>query len=702
MQRKKLTKQILLLLPMVTVSPLIIAEEEALKLDELTITSTRSETLLKDSPQVVTVITQEQIQQQMQFSSDASQILSNLLPSFSPNRQKMSNAGETFRGRTPLFMIDGIPQSTPLRESQRAGNTIDLSMVERIEVIHGASAIHGLGATGGIINYITKRPTADTMKQHMSVSTTMPTDKANSDTIGYRADYSLLGSSDNWEYGFGLSYETQGLFLDANERPVGVDNTQGDIMDSRSYDIFAKLGYWIDDDQNLEFSVNRYQMEGKKNYTSVDGNVAEGIPTTSIKQTPFGRAPSNRVLTTSLTYKNYDLASMEFTAQVYRQEFEALFGAAESSSFVDPVLAPTGLDQSQNDSYKNGAKFTLTKDGLLDDKLKLTTGIDILEDTTEQRLVMTDRSYVPETEFKNYAPFLQAQFKPMDSLVLNAGVRHERAKLNVDTFNTVASMNGVTVEGGSPSFSDTLFNIGAVVSPTSWLSLFASYSEGFGMPDVGRVLRGISTPGLDVDNFLDLKPIVTENTEIGLRLNWQKVDFEISYYQSDSDLGSRLQQIGNDFFIQREKTEIRGLETSLGYQVNQANHIRLGYSHINGRSDSTGDGKVDRDLTGADIPPNRLIASWSANWTPKISSFVQASHNFDRRFDENPQLSFDSYTLVDGSVNYKLPMGQLNLAIANLLNKDYFTYYSQAALANDTRYFKGRGRTLTLGYSVDF
>lgn len=701
MRLKPLAKHLFFVLPTLAFSSQLMAEQ-AVELDEMTITSTRSDTRLKDSPQVVTVISQEQIQQQMEFSSDTSQVLSNLLPSFSPSRQKLSSAGETFRGRSPLFLIDGVPQSNPIRDSQRDGHTIDLSMVERIEVIHGASAIHGLGATGGIINFITKRPTANTLKQSMSVSTTMPTNEISRETMGYRADYSLLGSQNDWEYSLGLSYETQGLFLDADENAIGVDNTQGDIMDSRSYDVFAKLGYWFDNNQNLEFSVNRFQLEGDNNYTGVDGNLADGTPTTSINQTPIGRAPRNRVLTTSLTYKNYDLAGMEFTAQAYRQEFEALFGVTQSGSFVDPVLAPDGIDQSQNESDKNGAKITLTKDGLFNDKLKLTTGIDLLEDTTQQRLLVTDRSYVPETTFKNYAPFIQAQLKPVDFLVLNSGLRYEHAELDVDSYQTVFGKGGVLVDGGKPDFSETLFNIGAVVNPTSWLSLFANYSEGFGMPDVGRVLRGIGTPGLDVDSFLDLKPIVTENREIGLRVDWQAVDFEISYYQSDSDLGSRLQQVGDDFFVKREETEISGMEASMGLQVNPDHRLKLSYSHINGRSDSDGDGQVDRDLTGADIPPNRLIASWSANWSPKLSSFIQASHNFDRRFDENPELDFDSYTLVDAAVGYQLPVGTLNLAFANLLNKDYFTYYSQAAQANPTRFFKGRGRTVTLGYSLDF
>lgn len=60
----------------------------------------------------------------------------------------MSGSGETFRGRAPLVLIDGIPQSNPLRPTYREMHTIDYSMVERIEVIHGANATNGMGATG--------------------------------------------------------------------------------------------------------------------------------------------------------------------------------------------------------------------------------------------------------------------------------------------------------------------------------------------------------------------------------------------------------------------------------------------------------------------------------------------------------------------------------------------------------------------------
>ncbi|MEE2764485.1 MAG: TonB-dependent receptor [Pseudomonadota bacterium] len=672
-------------------------------LDELVVTSSRSGTELSNSSQVVTVITREQIEQQLTLSSDSSRALANLLPAYTPNREKMTGSGETFRGRKALFLIDGVPQSNPLRSTGRATHTIDLSMVERIEVIHGANAIHGLGATGGIINFITRRPTGDTVRQHASVQATAPTDYPDSDSLGYKLNYRVEGTREDFEYLVGATWEEQGVYKDANGKLVGVDNTQGDLMNSQAYDVFAKLGYWLDNDQNLEFEVNRYNVKGKQDYVSVDGDRANGVPTTSVKGDPVGKAPRNQVLTTSLKYQHDDLYGTTFNAQVYNQQFEGRFGAVLTPTFQDPDIAPEGTlyDQSQAESDKVGAKLTVTKAGLLDDRLKLTTGFDVLKDTTAQTLVLTDRYWVPETDFINYAPFLQAELKALDNLILNAGVRHERAELEVDTFQTVASANGVTVDGGNPDFEETLFNGGLVYKPLTWLSLFANYSEGFGMADVGRVLRGINQPDQDVDDFLDLQPVVTENREVGFRVDYAPVDFEFSYYQSDSDLGSRLTMIDGTYFVQRQKTEIDGFEATLGADFSNRHRGELAYSHIDGEFDSDGDDRVDTKLDGLNIPPNRLTANWQARWTDRFSSLIQASHAFDRDFDD-PEKEFDGYTLVDASVGYRLSTGELSLAIANLFNEDYITYYSQSAQVNDTRYFKGRGRTLTVGYAVDF
>jgi iron complex outermembrane receptor protein len=678
-------------------------QESTMSLDPLIIETSRNNTKKEDSPQVVTIITRQQIEEQLSISTDSSQVLSNLLPAYSPNTQKLNNSSQTFRGRSVLYMIDGVPQSNPIREGSRSAHTIDLSMVEKIEVIHGATAVHGLGATGGIINFITKSSSASELKQHVDIQMTMPTSNIDSDTLAYKIGYQAQGSKDNFDYLVGLTNEIQGMYVDADGNYVGSATVRGDIMDSKSYDGFVKLGYWLDDDKRLEFELNKYELKGQMNFVGVSGDRDNGVATSSVKGTPEGLAPYNDVQTTSVSYTDNDLHGMDFKAQLFHQDFEGRYGATTSNSFQDTSIAPQGTlyDQSQNQSEKVGAKFSLTKADLMQNKLSVTTGLDLLQDETSQTLILTDRTYVPETKYVNYAPFVQLEFRPTERLVLQAGARNEHAKLNVDTFQTVAANNSVTVDGGSPSFSKTVYNAGAVFKITPSTSVFANYSQGFGMPDVGRVLRGINTTGQDVDSLIDLSPIVTDNYEVGLRVNHHPYDFEISYYESNSDLGSRIVATNGLYTVKREKKEIRGAEASLGFQVNKDHRLQASYSYIEGKSDTDGDGKVDTKLTGADISPNRLVASWNARWDEKLSSLLQINHAFSRRFD-NDDFNFDSYTLVDASVGYKLPIGRMNVAVANLFNEDYFTYYSQAAYANDDFYFKGRGRTVTVAYGVDF
>ncbi|MCP1313111.1 MULTISPECIES: TonB-dependent receptor [unclassified Halomonas] len=667
------------------------------------VTASRTSATKEDSPQTVRVITSEEIEQQLQLTSDSSQILSNLLPSYSPSRQKMSGSGETLRGRRPLILIDGIPQSNPLRPTGREAHTIDFSMVEQIEVIQGANATNGIGAEGGVINLVTRRPEPGSFNQHVEAQVTTPTRELDGDTLSYRTTYGVSGNSGDVDYLFSASLEDQGLFLDGNGDAVGVDNTQGDLMDARSFDILGKLAYWFDDDQRLQFTLNHYDIEGHNGYLSVTGDRDNGVVTTSRRGTPEGRAPYNRVWTTGLSYDHYDLAGMHLSAQVYYQDYKALFGADNSATFQDPAFAPVGTfyDQTLATTSKYGTKVSLSRDDLLDDRLKLTGGFDTLFDDTEQYLYQTDRTYVPPASYTDLSPFLQAEFAPLDSLLLSAGVRYEYAKLDIDDYQTLYTRNAVDVEGGSPSFNETLYNLGAVWKPVEHWSLFANYSEGFTIPDVGRALRSIQRPGQSVDSIENLRPIVTDNVETGVRYDDGRLAAELNYYISSSDFGSRLVERDDAFFMARQETEIKGLEAAIGYRFTDQHAGRLSYSRMRGRYDSNDDGHLDASLSGIDVAPDRVVASVSSDWTDNLSTFVQANYAMDMSFDE-PEREFDGYLLMDAAVGYRLPVGQMDVGISNLLDEQYVTYYSQSALVNDERYFAGRGRTLTLGYRLDF
>ena len=669
------------------------------------VSASRSNIAANQAPQTVVIIKQEDIEKQLAISGNSSDVLSSMLPSYTPSRGKMNGSGETLRGRTPLILVDGVPQSNPMRPTGREAHTIDFSMVERIEIVQGANAINGLGATGGTINIITKRPAKGAFNQSVDVQTTLPTTDIGSDTANYKTSYNVSGRNDKFEYLFALSYEDQGLYLDGKGRSIGADTTQGDLMDSRSYDALVKLGYWFDDNQRLQLSVNRYQIKSKANYQVVAGDRALGIPSTSIRRTPEGTPPWNDVWTSSLSYRHANLAGMELTAMVFNQEFEGLFGADISATFQDPLIAPAGTlyDQSRSVASKYGSKVGLGRDDLLNNRLKLTVGFDTLFDQGKQDLYLTGRTYVPNSKYRNLSLFAQGEYKLTDNLTAHAGARKEKADLTVDTYRTLAQYRRVLVAGGKLDFSEELYNAGLVWNAAPGLTLFTSYSEGFGMPDIGRVLRSINTVGQSVSNMRNLAPILTKSVELGGRYHRGAWDLDAAYFRADSDFGTRVIAVDGAFMMAREKTRTEGLDLGAAYRINSAHRAKVSYAYTKGRYDTNQDGSLDGKLDGLNVAPNRVIATWNADWNDRWSTFVQAQHAFSQSFDEAAK-EFGGYSLVDATTSYKLGKGngELRLSVANLFDRNYITYYSQSALVEPKRYFAGRGRTLSLGYALRF
>ena len=691
------------LFPLFAAAPAAAQPADARTLDTVTVSASRTGEAADSAPQTVVIIDRQAIEQQLRISGNSSDLLSSLLPSYTPSRGKMNGSGETLRGRTPLILVDGIPQSNPLRPTGREAHTIDYAMVERIEVIQGANAMNGLGATGGTINLITRLPEAGEVNQHIGVQTTVPTRGLEAETASYRTDYRISGGTGRWDYLVGVGYEDQGLWLDGDGTAIGTDTTQGDLMATRAYDLHAKLGYWIDDNQELQFSSNRYRIKSKAEYLTVAGNRGTGLPTTSVRGTPPGTPPWNDVWTTGLAYTHHDLAGMELKAMLFNQEFEGLFGGDRSATFQDPLIAPIGTlyDQSRSVASKWGLKTSLGRDDLLGGALKLTGGIDALYDSGKQDLYGTGRTYVPESAFRNLAGFVQAEYALLPTLTAQGGVRREEADLRIDSYQTLYRYNRVNVQGGTLRFGETLFNAGLVFAPSETFNVFGSYSEGFGMPDVGRVLRSINTPGTSVADLDALEPVLTRNIELGARLRSDAWEADVAVFQSRSDYGTRVIAVDGAFQMAREKTRVEGLDASVRYRINEAQRVGLSYAWTRGRYDSDADGRLDARLDGLNIAPNRVIANWSAQWTPAFSTFVQGQYAFNRRFDEAAK-QFQGYALFDLGAEYRLAHGSVQLGMANVFDRQYITYYSQSALIEPDRYFAGRGRTLTLGYQLDF
>jgi len=699
---------------------------------EGTIVVTAARTILPPSalPLTIDVIGKDALDQQLAMAGSVTDAVANLTPSFSPTRQKLSGAGETLRGRSPLYAINGIPQSTPLRDGSRDGFTIDGFFVDRVELIYGSNALQGIGGTGGIVNQVTVgAPKEEGISGRALLQGTADNDFSKAGMGGKIAGL-VQYKAGAFDATVGAAYEIRGVFSDAKGRPIGLNLTQGETQDSKTLSLFGRFGYELSPSARIDLIASRFELKGDGDYVAVPGNRTAGLPTSAVRGNPPGKSAQNRTESVALSLTDTDLGGGNFVSQIFFNRSRDTFGGEilTQATFQDIRIAPIGtlFDQSQNRSRKFGGKLSYERGLPGFEDLTLTLGFDTLWDTTEQRLIATGRTWVPPTDFRSLAPFAQANLKLLGGLVRVAGgARYENVKIKIDDYVTLATTTtprgGVSVAGGSPTFDDVLINGGVIVEPAPGIRAYASYAEGFTVPDIGRITRAIGTAGVDIDNFLDISPIVSNNREIGFEVKRGPVDASATYFWSSSDKGQLLIARPDRIFdVQRLRVEIQGLEVNLGVQTPiDGLKLSVGYAHLIGRfdSDAVPDGKVDSDLDGTNISPDRLNLAASYASGP-FSARVQTQVYFKRRFDSKARAAddanplhplkladndFGGYTLTDATVHYQTDVGGISLSVQNLFNKQYIDYSSDTRLPTDQlSYFAGRGRSFTLGWDYRF
>lgn len=685
-------------------------EAQAEDRGEIVVTGARSILPANALPLTIDVIDREALDQQVAIAGSVVDAVANLTPSFSPTRQKLSGAGETLRGRSPLYAINGIPQSTPLRDGARDGFTIDPFFIDRVELIYGSNALQGIGGTGGIVNQVTVAPPgAEGLSGRARIQGNAGTG-FHDDSLGGKVAGLLAWRSGRFDAMAGAAYEKRGAFYDGEGRRVGTDLTQGETQDSQSWSLFARLGYALSETMRLDLTASRFELKGDGDYVAVNGDYRIDLPTSSVRGTPPGVPATNRTESAALSLTDSALWGGNLVSQLFYNRSRDTYGGeiAPIATFQDVRIAPlnTLFDQSQNRSRKFGGKLSYERAIPGFEALTATLGFDALFDKTEQRLIATDRVWVPPAEFRSLAPFAQANLALFDKkLRLAGGVRHESVKITIDDYTTLASYaGGHFVSGGSPEFSDTLINGGVIVEPWAGIRAYASYAEGYTVPDVGRIARAINRDGVDLDDYLDLTPIVSNNREVGFELKRGPLDASASYFWSSSDQGSLLVLVGGSYEVQRQRVEIQGLELNLAVRTPlDGLKISTGYAHLIGRTDSNGDGAVDQDLDGANISPDRfnLAASYAAG---PVSARVQTQFYLSRSYDGlAPVLDFGGYNVTDASLRYQTGFGAVTLSAQNLFDAFYIDYYSDTVRPTDNvHYFAGRGRNFTLGWDLRF
>ena len=701
------------------------ADDKATTLDNVIVTGTRTPVAIEKVPGAVTLVTPEQVQRNLNLTEDATAVLARMVPGYSESSQAMSNSGETLRGRIALRLFDGVPQGSPLREGNRNGTFTDMGVIGRIEVINGPSAAEGIGGAGGVINYISKSPEVDGHQTILSTryGTQFKDDSAQSKiglTHTYRDDAADLLVSG--------AYIDRGISYDGNGRRIGM-NTSGSLSDSYSKNLFVKGGYNFGEGQmqRIQATYSKFSINGKANYIQVEGcrfdPVTCPVPSTNTSekgQIAGSLAEFNDFEQVAVKYTNADFFGGDLSVDAYWAD-QAMRYIPENGSdrqLVKPAPPEEERiwDQSEIVSDKKGLRVGYGYQDLAGvEGLRLRAGVDLVEDTAAQRLALTNRVWVPPMEYKSFAPYAQLSWD-IGPVTLDAGVRREDGELSIDSYTTTAYRDNTPVEGGKLDYKATMPNFGAIWRINDAFSVFASYSEGFGIANVGIPLRNIqaNSPCKAVSCVADLQPLITENREIGF--NWRGARGQIgaSVYKSESEFGSSLSvdPETDDFVLTRAPVQIKGFEFNSAWTFSEQLRGTLLYSRIRGQTSYHTGSPLAKEMGILDISPDKVTASLT--WTPndRFDATLGVTRTFSRDLREtwvspvngNTYVNEEDtygYALWDLSANYDLGRyGKLSVGIENLLDKQYVLTWSQ--LPGWQNYWSGRGRMFSLSHTIKF
>ncbi len=710
----------------------------ATDLDKVVVTGTRTPKAVDKIPGAITLVSKEEIKHTLLVTEDATAVLARTVPGYAEASQAMSNAGETLRGRVALRLFDGVPQGSPLRDGSRNATFTDMGIVDRVEVINGPSASEGIGAAGGIINYISAVPTKE--GNEFRLLTRYSTQFAD-DSEGWKVGLNFMRKQDNYDLVVGMSVIDRGMGYDADGRRLGM-NTSGSVNDSVAKNLFLKGGFNFGEngEKRLQATYSHFKIEGNGNYIQVDGcryydpvDCPNPKPNTSERGHIFGsKAEFNDFEQFNLMYTDGDVFGGTFSANAYWADQAMRYPPENGEDRQDPLIPPNGpdgliWDQSEIDTKKVGLRTAWVRSSLFNvEGLELRTGIDWVRDEAEQRLALTDRTWVPPMKYTSVAPYVQLSYD-IGPFTISGGLRREDGELEVDDYTTTWYRGRREVTGGKLTYTETLRNLGAIWRINGQWSVFTAYGEGFGLPNVGIPLRNVSCPGApyevepdcpkaSVDStFRELKAVVVNNREYGVNWVGDKASFSASYYDSRSDYGTSfaIDPATNDYVLFRAPTRIKGIEMSGDWNINDAWKVSALYSRIRGKTafwteDPAGRwsaGGLNKPMGALDVNPDKIGLTVRWKFSPKgditLGSTTLLSRDLsgsDVREYDGREFAYEEhttgYTLLDLGMNYKTDKyGRFSLGVENLTDKQYILSWSQ--VPGFRNYWAGRGRMIS-------
>lgn len=715
--------------------------EKPVRLAPIVLTASRSAQSIADIAGTVYSIGQEEIAKQAAAGKNTADILGLLVPSLTPSSGTTSNYGMTMRGRTVQYMIDGVPQ-TGSRDSSRQLNSISPDMIERIEVVSGASSIYGSGASGGIINIITKKGSTDGIHFESKLGISSG-NHFKSDGLAYEAFQSASFKQEDWSGFLGASYSKRGEIQDSRGKRIGPEIAQTDRQDTETIDVNGRLAWQFTDQQNISVGAQYYDDQQKSDYGADYGPnlsvLMNGAKPTqlALKGLQLDSQPMTKRAVFNTQYDNQDFFGQILNAELfYRTEKGRWY---PSASYLPHTALPQGgsfvVTQSETNIDVLGARIALqSKFDLAQRHLNLTYGVDYDKEKGSSTAELYDLNtfmtsnglhfkpvqnyaFGPDVNTEKLGFFLQSQYDLTERLNLQAGVRHERIESLVKAStpyselmvaDLVPGYTPLTLAGGSVKHNATLFNLGAVYHLTDAQQVFANFSQGADLPDVQRMMRDV--PANFVVSNQSINPIKVNNYELGWRLQDEALSTGLTAFYNQSDKSLKFGP--PNFAIEVVDTDERvyGVEANAKYALTDELNIGGTLAYTRGQFKNT-QGKW-QELDAIRIAPlkSTLYADWqlSDGWGLRVQSLMikgtDKAHKDAISYASRPTAEIKGFAVVDVIANAKVGPGTLAFGVYNVWNNDYKSVYSQAvsSVYGEISSLPAQGRNYGLSYSFKY
>ncbi|MFJ2530320.1 TonB-dependent siderophore receptor [Pseudomonas helmanticensis] len=662
-------------------------------------TGSKTDTAIKVIPQTINVVTQDEIKMRgSQSVTEALRYTPGITGGGFADRVKIFDE-PTSRGfsPTPLY-LDGLHM--PYGGGSTGGSLqIDPYTLERIEVLKGpASVLYGQNQPGGIVNMVSKRPTATPLHE-----------------------IKIGGGSYDRAYGafdLGGPIDDQGEFL---YRLTGVVNDSNSAIDYASQNrmMLAPSLTWLPNDRTTITVFGQYQKDH-------DVPEAQGLPAFgTVKSTSNGRISRSRFIGEPDVNKYH--REQFVVGYEIAHEFNDVWTFKQNARYADvndqyvaplhgysfPTNPVTGLndnsfqsryavDWSQHNKVYGLDNIAQAKFKTADIDHTVLLGVDYYH-FNSKFLGLYDRT-APGIDLYNPVYGSQINFRQpykWDNTITQTGLyAQDQLRWNQwfltlgGRYDFAETDNKQPLSGGHSNQKDEKFTgrAGLGYEFENGITPYVSYAESF-LPQTGTDMSGGA-----------FEPTTGKQYEVGIKYEPTFVDgfIQLSAYQIDQDnmLTTDLNNPG--FSVQSGTVRSRGVELEGKVNVTQNLRVLAAVSRNQTKWHSANDGREGRTVAMA--PP--LTASAWINYDFDISTalagfgmglgarYVQQSYGSDYVEDS---FQVPSYTVYDAMVSYDLEKSPLHVKGVKLqANLQNLTDEKYVAACNGTLdCYYGEGRTMT-------